>query len=345
MKEKLKVAMCVFLSLSIATLSVYCVGKNATGRFSIFENTALAAAYSTMPDGKIARNNAPAMNTPQKTEASEHSRQNVITKKTDGNEKRYPVSEVTLSDENVEGYNFSIRNTTSYNIDVEEMLGADLPFEFSDSRQVQVLIVHTHTCESYMTEDGDSYPESFYPRTTNNDLNVYAVGEVIKEKLKAKGIGVIHAKEQHDNPSYDGAYSRSYDTIRKYLDKYKGIKVVIDLHRDSMTQDDNTKLRPVFTHNGKKGAQIMIMSGYGANNSNFPTWEGNLNFALKLQQKCESLYPGMMRPLYFGEFTYNMNANSGSLLIEFGTDANTLEQAKYSAELFSDALSQVLQNS
>ena len=123
MKEKLKVAMCVFLSLSIATLSVYCVGKNATGRFSIFENTALAAAYSTMPDGKIARNNAPAMNTPEKTEASEHSRQNVITKKTDGNEKCYPVSEVTLSDENVEGYNFSIRNTTSYNIDVEEMLG------------------------------------------------------------------------------------------------------------------------------------------------------------------------------------------------------------------------------
>lgn len=344
MKEKIRVILCVTLSLCIATFLVYCVGKSASGRFSLFESTALAAAFSTMPSAKITNIQTPALTVDEKV-INPQNEEKIIRKNSYSNEKTYPINEITITADDVSGQNFSIRNTTSFDIDVEKILDSDLPFEIEDSRQVQVLIVHTHTCESYMSEDSNCYPESFYPRTTNNELNVYAVGEVIKDKLKQKGIGVVHAKEQHDNPSYDGAYDRSYDTIKKYLDKYKGIKVVIDLHRDSMTQEDNTKLKPVFEYNGKKGAQIMIMSGYGGNNSNFPTWEENLNFAVKLQHKCETMYPQMMRPLYFGDFTYNMNANSGSLLVEFGTDANTLDEAKYSAELFANALSEVLQNS
>lgn len=344
MKEKMKLMLCVALSICIVSFSVYCVGQSASGKFSVFESTALMAAFSTMPDGRIVSNAKPAIKAPEDATEIVNEVDDVVIRTNYGDETTYPVKEVDLSGSDIDGHNFSIRNTTSYDIDVDGLLEGDLPFEFEDSRQVQVLIVHTHTCESYMTDDSDVYPQSFYPRTTNNELNVYAVGEIIKEKLKEKGIGVVHAKEQHDSPSYDGAYDRSYSTIQKYLEKYKGIKVVIDLHRDSMTQEDNTKLKPVFEYDGKKGAQIMIMSGYGANDSDFPTWEGNLAFAIKLQEKCESMYPDMMRPLYFGDFTYNMNANSGSLLIEFGTDANTLDEAKYSAGLFANALSEVLQN-
>lgn len=55
------------------------------------------------------------------------------------------------------------------------------------------------------------------------------------------------------------------------------------------------------------------------------------------------MYPGMTRPLNFGDFTYNMNANNGSLLIEFGTDANTVEEAKRSGAMLANALAAVLQ--
>ena len=55
------------------------------------------------------------------------------------------------------------------------------------------------------------------------------------------------------------------------------------------------------------------------------------------------MYSGMTRPLNFGDFTYNMNVNSGSLLIEVGTDANTLSEAVRSGEMLGNALSQVLQ--
>ena len=51
-----------------------------------------------------------------------------------------------------------------------------------------------------------------------------------------------------------------------------------------------------------------------------------------------------MRPLNFGQFTYNMNVNSGSLLLEVGTDANTLDEALRSGKMLGNALSRVLQN-
>ena len=39
---------------------------------------------------------------------------------------------------------------------------------------------------------------------------------------------------------------------------------------------------------------------------------------------------------------YNQHLTHGSLLVEFGTDANTDEEVSYSAELFADALIGVL---
>ena len=40
-----------------------------------------------------------------------------------------------------------------------------------------------------------------------------------------------------------------------------------------------------------------------------------------------------------------MNINTGSLLIEVGTDSNTLDEAVYSGKLLGKALGELLQNS
>ena len=50
----------------------------------------------------------------------------------------------------------------------------------------------------------------------------------------------------------------------------------------------------------------------------------------------------MTRPLNFGEYTYNMNFNNGSLLIEVGTDVNTVEEAARSGGYLADALAALL---
>ena len=126
------------------------------------------------------------------------------------------------------------------------------------------------------------------------------------------------------------------------MEKYPSIKVVLDIHRDALGSED-CKVKTVFEHGGKKGAQIMILAGCDPDGERgFSNWENNLSFALKLQSTAESLYPGMTRPLDFGYFAYNEYLCDGSLLIEIGTDANSIDEAEYSAELLADVLSRVL---
>lgn len=350
LKNTLKISICVVLTLCICVVAVFSVVNRVNQYFDVKEAAALMAAFSVMPDAQLTveETEKPTVMEKSKRIASESETQakekDIKDNSTHKNEKKYPIQETNISTGQIEHNGFYIKNTTSYDMDIDALLSSELPFDFKDTREAQVLIVHTHTCESYMDFDEGYYYESFYPRTTNNDLNVCAVGDAIAKGLKEKGIGVIHAKEQHDNPSYNGAYDRSYDTIMKYMDKYKEIKVVLDIHRDSMTADDMTRYKPTFTYKGQKGAQIMIMTGRDDGDGEFPTWEDNLKFALKLHSTCEQKYPGMTRPLYFGDFTYNMNVNSGSLLIEVGTDANTLDEAVLSGKLLSNALAEVLQN-
>lgn len=348
--DKIKKTLCITMSLCIAVFAVFCVSKRASDVLDLSTDTALAAVFFTMPDGDFEspKSKENVVQKPKKSNSEgekEQSGEKISNTVVNTDEATYPVEEIDLSSDTKFYDNISLNNKTSYTVDPEVLLKDGLPFEIADSREVQVLIVHTHTCESYLDSDDGYYYESFYPRTTDNEKNVFAVGEAISKSLKENDIGVVHAKTQHDYPSYDGAYDRSFETIQNYLEKYPSIKVVLDIHRDSMTQENMTRLKPTFTYQGKKAAQIMIMTGHDSSYTYFPTWEDNLKFALLLQNTCESMYKGMTRPLNFGDFTYNMNANSGSLLIEVGTDANTLSEAVLSGELLGNALSEVLQNS
>jgi stage II sporulation protein P len=89
----------------------------------------------------------------------------------------------------------------------------------------------------------------------------------------------------------------------------------------------------------------MIISGCDNEGKlNFPGWRDNLIIATQLQKQLADDYDGLARPLYFAPFRYNMDLTPNSLLIEFGTDVNTLEEAKYSGKMVGDALVKVLEN-
>lgn len=256
---------------------------------------------------------------------------------------KYPVIEQQFGSSG-EGYdNFSVKNSTDYNIDYEQLLSRNLGFDITNTDNPQVLIVHTHTTESFLINDNGYYYTDYPFRNTDSSRNMVAVGNEILKSLNSNGISAVHATEIHDS-TYTGSYSRSEETIYKYMEEYPDIKVILDIHRDAVGyNDERGKYKPTFTYNGKKAAQIMIMSGYDPYNTyGLGHWQENLTFALKLQQKAEQLYPGMTRPLYFGDFAYNMFINNGSLLIEVGTETNTLSEAKYTGELLGNVVAQVL---
>lgn len=214
-------------------------------------------------------------------------------------------------------------------------------FKISVNEKPQVLIMHTHTTETYEPYVRDCFDTSFNYRTTDSSKNVIAVGEAIAEKLREAGIVTIHDETIHDYPSYTGAYERSAETVTAILEEYPSIKAVLDIHRDAIGTDTSIT-QPIAEINGKEAAQVMIISGCDDGTMDMPDYMFNFRFACRLQEQLETMYPGLARPLLFDYRRYNQNLTKGSLLIEVGSHGNTIEQALYSGSLIGEALSEVL---
>ncbi len=209
----------------------------------------------------------------------------------------------------------------------------------------EVLIMHTHATESYL-ENGQTewFDLEYTGRTTDESKNVIRVGQEIATQLEAVGIGVIHDKTLHDYPSFNGAYDRSAVTVKEILKENPSIKVVLDVHRDAIVNSSDTITSPVTTINGKDSAQIMIISGADNGLFNMPNYMENLKFSSMFQQQLELMYPSLTRPILFDYRKYNQDLTTGSILLEMGGHANTLEEAIYCGELVGTALAQLLLN-
>lgn len=241
--------------------------------------------------------------------------------------------------------NVHIKNTTSEAPDFAAMLEKGISIDVSAPTEPTVLIFHTHTTESYLMADNGVFYSDYQTRSEDPSRNMVRVGDEICKRLEEVGIGVIHDTNIYD-ATYNGAYARSRTTVLEYLEKYPSIKVVLDVHRDAVYTSDTDRLKPVCEINGKKAAQVMIITGaQGGPVASFPNWQENLRFALALQKKVQSKYEGLMKPLYFCYRRYNMDVTPCSLLLEFGSDANTLDEAVYAASMLGASLGELIKES
>ena len=123
------------------------------------------------------------------------------------------VTTETISDRNLaENYNLEhssvkIRNKTDYEL-TAEMLNPDVTIE----NPKNILIYHTHTCESYTPSENYNYTMTGNYRTTDSNYNMIRVGGELSKYLTEKGFNVIHDGTYHDYPSYSGSYDRSFQT-------------------------------------------------------------------------------------------------------------------------------------
>ena len=205
-----------------------------------------------------------------------------------------------------------------------------------------MLIVHTHATEAYTMTPSDSYEESSAYRTTDGNFNMLRVGQLISDYLNAQGIATIHDTTLNDLPGYNGSYSRMAAVIGRYLEEYPSIQMVIDVHRDAVTDGKGGELAMRTELEGKTAAQLMLVMGTNLGGLEHPNWRRNLSFALKLQAISEKNAPGMYRKLSLCASRYNQHLTPYSMLLEVGTAGNTLEEALVSAEFFAENLAQLL---
>ena len=236
-----------------------------------------------------------------------------------------------------------LKNSTGLKLDLKNLLESKLGFKIENNDNPQVLIMHTHTTESYVGADTGYYTEDYTSRNTDNTKNMAALGRIVADILNAEGIKTLHDVTQHDYPKYSGSYTRAAKTVNSYLKKYPSIKIVLDLHRDAISAGGNDKVKLVTEIDGKKAAQVMLVMGSNSGSTtNHPKWQENLKLALKLQQTVETEYPTLARPLSLMPKNYNQSLTTGSLLLEIGTDANTLDEAMYSASLVGKSLAKLI---
>lgn len=265
--------------------------------------------------------------------------------KADKDKKDGAISEYTYKNDGVtDKYGLvRVKNVNKTDINIEKLLKTDLDLSIKKD-EPSVLIFHTHTTETYQILDRDFYAQGFLSRSNDKNINMVRVGKAITEEIEKSGYSVIHDTAIHDG-TYNTAYAHSRKSIESYLKEHPSIKIVLDIHRDAIQRSDGTKIKPTATIDGKNAAQIMIISGCQEKDNgveNFPDWKENLVFAVHLQNTLEELFEGITRPLYFSPRKYNMDLTHCSLLVEVGSDANTLEEAVYTGKCLGKAVSEIL---
>ena len=216
-----------------------------------------------------------------------------------------PAPRDNVQETTIEG-GMSIKNETGYFVDAGELMKAG-PELSLPAGEPQILIIHTHSSEAYTQA----------------------------------GLEVIHDRGIYDYPSYTGSYSRSGAAVQQYLDSYPGIRIVLDIHRDALGSE-GVVYKTMAEEEGVCASQLMLLVGSDDSGLEHPDWRRNMALALYLQNAAVQSNPTLMRPISLVRERYNQHLSPGSLIIEVGSNGNTLQEALAGVRLFGRAIAPAL---
>ncbi|MGN0277275.1 MAG: stage II sporulation protein P [Hominisplanchenecus sp.] len=222
-------------------------------------------------------------------------------------------------------------------INADALLSPEMQIE-KNAGKPQILIYHTHSQEAFADSvSGDV------------SATIVGMGDYLTELLTEKyGYCVIHNTSVFDmidgKLDRNAAYNLAEAEISQILEENPSVEVVIDLHRDGLEGE-----KMVTDINGKPTAKIMFFNGLSrtARNGTIdylpnPYIAENLAFSFQLQLKAEEYYPGFTRNIYLQSLRYNLHLKPRALLVEAGSQLNTVEEEKNAMEPLADILDMVL---
>ncbi len=223
-----------------------------------------------------------------------------------------------------------VQSYNGYSPDVPAWLSQPLSWDLT-KEEPTVLILHSHGTESYANTQTGGY------RTQDVEENMISVGDTLVRLLEAKGIHALHDRTLYDATSYSDAYENARAAIKQYLQAHPSICLVLDLHRDSVTDAAGNQLR--YTVPGKdQVAQLMLVVGSDASGLNHAAWPENMSLGVKLHAQLEKLCPGITRPISFRSQRFNQDLSPGALIVEVGAAGNSRQEALSAAEYLAQAV-------
>lgn len=217
-----------------------------------------------------------------------------------------PAAEEQDSHQEIEYYNEAQVVT---NAPVFQGIDPDSPGDSPD-----ILIYHTHTSEKYANGVG----------------SVVDVGKLLADLLEEYGYSVIHDTTINDTV-FNQSYETAYKNVSAILEKYPTIYCVIDVHRDSATED------MVATYGGVNYAKLMLVVGTNVRLTN-SQWQQNLSFAKALQINCAERVGNITKPIYLSVNRYNQHLLPNSVITEVGGEENTLSEALNTTYILAESI-------
>lgn len=203
----------------------------------------------------------------------------------------------------------------------------DYSYKLADFNKDYLIAFYcTHSAETYVPDSGSA-------KLDGERGLINQVSETLAAAIKNYGINTHFIDTIHDYPEYNKSYINSRETIKEIVEN-ENVIAVFDIHRDSIL---GSKTAYTIDIEGKKSARVLIIVGTDERKDH-PKWRENLEFAQKLQDKGEELYPGLIKAVRTQAGTYNQEYHPRALLLEFGDDQNSLAEAKYAAELMAKVI-------
>lgn len=199
------------------------------------------------------------------------------------------------------------------------------PAPITSEDDVLVAVYHTHNAECYAGDGGKDRV------LAGENGEVVEIGEQLIEALNQKGIKAIHSEEVNDKV-YIESYNRAYQTARKMVEENPTIRILLDIHRDGIPPQVGKSTARV---EDKEAAKVLIVIG-----QKNPNWEKNYKIAKEIIAITEKKYPGLFFPdiRFASEARYNQHLTDGALLLEIGSQMNTMEEAKAAVEPLAEVL-------
>jgi len=194
-----------------------------------------------------------------------------------------------------------------------------------------VYIYNTHDMEAYSSSLIESYNVRYNVKMASYILSDYLkdlnIPSYVEESSTTELVNTMEI--------YENNYEASRDLIEKRQKEYPSIKYFIDIHRDAVDEQETTKVEI----DGKKYAMLMFV--IGEENAGY---QENLALAETINSKLDPrLTKGIIKKSGEGvNGIYNQDISKNAILVEVGSEENTIEEVDNSLEVLARTLMEVI---
>lgn len=192
-------------------------------------------------------------------------------------------------------------------------------------KEPEVYIYNTHQGETYEGKGLEEY---------NISPGVMMASYLLQKKLIESNVKSIVMEENLidymniNNMNHAKSYIASRKFLEETLKNNTNLKLIIDIHRDSLPKDKSTVII-----NNKPCAKILFVIG-----EEYETYKNNLNKTNIINEKIKEKYPEITRGIIIkggrgNNGIYNQDLSDIITLMELGADKNTIEEVNNTIEL------------